>query len=75
MAVQLTIPYETLVNLIEQLPPDEQEDLLHRLQERTQRRTVSPEEWAQVFDSLKISAPVGENFSLEREDWYDDDRR
>ncbi len=32
MAVQLTIPYETLIALVEQLPPDERRDLLHRIQ-------------------------------------------
>ncbi len=49
MAVQLTIPYETLVALVEQLPPDEQRDLLHRIQERAERQRLSDEEWQVAF--------------------------
>ncbi|HET8630201.1 MAG TPA: hypothetical protein VFL91_22490 [Thermomicrobiales bacterium] len=75
MAVQLTIPYETLVALVEQLPPDEQQDLLRRLRERTEQRVMTDAEWQAAFRSLRIDAPLGPAFSLRRADWYDDDER
>ena len=36
MTIQLNITYETLVELIDQLPEQEKRKLIHRLQERTQ---------------------------------------
>jgi hypothetical protein len=74
MAVQLAISYQTLVELIEQLPPEEQQDLLLRLQGHAKRRALTGDEWKALFDSIKISTPVGDSFSLRREDWYDDDQ-
>jgi len=73
MVVQLPISYETLLRLVEQLPEEEQQDLLRRLQIKTQRRKLTKEEWIALFDSIKIDTPIGEGFSLNREDWYDDE--
>jgi hypothetical protein len=73
MAVQLPISYETLLRLVEQLPEDAQQDLLRRLQVRTQQRKLTKEEWDTLFDSIKIDIPIGAGFSLNREDWYDDE--
>ena len=75
MAVQLTIPYETLVELVEQLPPEEQRNLLHRLQERMRQQALSDEEWQAAFRSLMIHAQVSDDFPIRRADWYDDDGR
>lgn len=75
MAVKLTIPYETLVALVEQLPADEQRDLLHRIQERAERRPLSDEEWQATFQSLLIDRPLVGSIPLRRSDWYDDDGR
>lgn len=75
MAVQLTIPYETLIALVEQLPPDEQRDLLHHIQERAEQRSLSDEEWQAAFQSLMIDRPLVGPISLRRSDWYDDDGR
>lgn len=75
MAVQLTIPYETLIALVEQLPPDEQRDLLHRIRERASQRALSDEEWQAAFQSLVIDRPLVGPVSLRRADWYDDDGR
>ncbi|HEY8598639.1 MAG TPA: hypothetical protein VIL85_09425 [Thermomicrobiales bacterium] len=75
MAVQLTIPYETLIALVEQLPPDEQRDLLQRIQERAEQRPLSDEEWQTAFQSLMIDRPLVGAIPLRRSDWYDDDGR
>jgi len=74
MAVQLTIPYETLVELIEQLPEAEQDDLLERLTRRKQQ-PLTAEEWIQEFNAAVLSVEVNEAPSIRREDWYDDDGR
>ena len=73
MAVQLTIPYETLIALVEQLPPDKQRDLLQRIQERVEQRPLSDEEWQAAFRSLVIDRPLASPIPLRRAGWYDDD--
>lgn len=75
MAVQLTIPCETLVELVEQLPPEERQDLLHRLQEHPGRELPTGAAWDAAFRSLLIDAPVSDDFPTRRADWYDDDGR
>ncbi|HEX5501174.1 MAG TPA: hypothetical protein VFW96_01045 [Thermomicrobiales bacterium] len=75
MAVQLTIPYETLVALVEQLPPDERQDLLRRLREQEGQRMLTDDEWQAAFRALRIDASPGPACSLRRADWYDDDER
>lgn len=69
MAVQLTIPFETLIELVEQLPPDQRSTLIERVQHKDQRKRLS--EQLLVFD-------VGawpESMTLRREDEYGDDGR
>jgi len=69
MAVQLTIPFETLVELVEQLPPDQRSTLIERVQHKDQPKRLS--EQFLVFD-------VGawhEGMTLRREDEYGDDGR
>ena len=75
MAVQLTIPYETLVTLVEQLPPEERQDLARRLQAAPERLPPADDAWEAAFRVLLIDAPVGDDFSTTRADWYDDDGR
>lgn len=70
MAVQLTIPYETLVALVEQLSPDERQNLLRRLSERAGQRVLTDAEWQAAFRALRIHASPGPAFSLRRADWY-----
>ena len=70
MAVQLTIPYETLVELVEQLPDEQQRDLVERVRHKTTKRARLSEQLL-VFD-------VGEwpaGLTLRREDEYGDDGR
>ena len=75
MAVQLNIPYETLVTLVEQLPAKQQQDLLVRLLQTTKTRPLSKEEKQALFHASILSVPVNEAPSIRREDWYDDDAR
>jgi hypothetical protein len=70
MAVQLTIPYETLVELVEQLPEEQQRDLVARVQHKVAKHNRFSEQLL-VFD-------VGDwpqGITLRREDEYGDDGR
>lgn len=75
MPVQLTIPYETLVELVEQLPEAEQEALIERLLSGKQARAMSPAERLTAYHASILSVPLREEPSIRREDWYDDDGR
>ena len=76
MAVQLNIPYETLIELVEQLPEQQQKDLIARLlTDYAQQRPLTAEEKIQLLDAAKLSMPVNEEPSIRREDWYGDDGR
>ena len=75
MAVQLNIPYETLIELVEQLPDEQQQTLLERLLEKKKERPLSTEEKINLLDAAKLSIPVKNNPSIRREDWYGDDGR
>lgn len=73
MAANLSL--QEVLALAEQLSEAEQRTLVTRLQEHIQRQRLSNDEWIALFDSMKVSIPPGENFSLRREDWYGDDGR
>ncbi len=74
MGVQLNISYETLVDLVEQLPEDQQRDLMQRLQDRTQGREMTLDDKIALLRSAQIDRDVKEEPSPRREDWYDDER-
>ncbi len=75
MSVQLTIDFETLVELAEQLSPEDKQALIQRLQETAKQRELTVQEWKTLFESTVIHNPIKEPFSLRREDWYDDEGR
>jgi hypothetical protein len=75
MSIQLTTDFETLVELAEQLSPEDKQALIQRLQETAQERELTVQEWKALFESTVIHNPIKEPFSLRREDWYDDDGR
>ena len=75
MAVQLTIEYEQLVTLVEQLPAEKQTDLLQRLLTHTQRRVLTNEEKKALYHASILHVPVNIEPSVRREDWYGDDGR
>ena len=72
MAVQLTIEFETLVELAKQLPTEAKRALIKELDEAEERHELTNDEWKAQFHSLSISRPVQEFYSMRREDWYDE---
>lgn len=75
MAVQLNIPYETLVDLVEQLSTEQQQDLLMRLADNTQDRQLSKEERKALYHASIMRVPILDTPSVRRQDWYGDDGR
>jgi len=75
MGVQLNIFFDALLDLIEQLSEDQKRDLFQRLMKILASREQTPDEWMTLLRSAQIDAPVAEEPSLRREDWYDDDGR
>ena len=75
MAVQLNIPYETLLALIEQLPDQQQRDVVRRLQARIEPQALSAEDKIKLLRAAQLHAAVNEEPSPRRADWYDDDER
>jgi len=75
MAVQLTIPYEKLVELVEQLPEEQQQALLERLLAGKQASALTKAERLAAYHASIMSVPLREEPSIRREDWYDDDGR
>lgn len=74
MAVQLNIPYETLVELVKQLPSEEQESLIQALQQPKQ--SFSENARKALFDELLLdTTQLKQEPSIRREDWYGDDGR
>ena len=72
MAVQLTIEFETLVELAKQLPTEAKLALIKELDETGSHHELTNDEWKTQFRSLSISRPVQEFYSMRREDWYDE---
>lgn len=76
MVVQLKIEYEQLVELVEQLPDEQQRRLIACLLTRTSdRRPLTAEEKIQLFEAALLPNAVNETPSPRREDWYGDDGR
>ena len=74
MAVQLSIPYETLIELVQQLPEEQRQNMLQRLLE--QPKTLSGNERRDIFYSLSLDlGTVQPAYTDQREDWYGDDGR
>ncbi|MBI5958188.1 MAG: hypothetical protein HY866_05615, partial [Chloroflexi bacterium] len=66
MAVQLNIPFETLVELVEQLPDEQQLDLVRHLQQRTQQRQLTAGEKMQRMRTAQFHGIVKEEPSPRR---------
>ena len=76
MAVQLSIDYDDLVELVEQLSEEQQRDLITQiLTHRSRQRPLTSEEKIQLLDTAKLHNPVNETPSIRRSDWYDDNGR
>lgn len=74
MAVQLNIPYETLLGLIDQLPEEQKRDLLEHLQKRACDRKLTAEEKLALYHASILHHAVNEEPSILRRDWYDEDK-
>lgn len=76
MAAHLTVDYEQVVSLAEQLSEEQQKDLIIRmLTHRARHHPLTAEEKIQLLDAAKLSNAVGEAPSVRRKDWYGDDGR
>lgn len=76
MAVQLSIDYEQVVALVEQLSPEQQTDLLVRLIEKSKTRRLTGQERKAVLEAMTLDlGAVVLGYSDRREDWYSDDGR
>ena len=76
MAVQLSIDYEQVVALVEQLSPEQQTDLLVRLIEKSKTRRLTGQERKAVLEAMTLDlGAVLPGYSDRREDWYSDDGR
>jgi hypothetical protein len=76
MALQLTLEYETLIELVDQLSEAQQQDLLQRLQEKVNHRELSREDKRALLNAMAIDlGEVSPDYSDRRADWYGDDSR
>ena len=73
MGVQLTVSYDALLGLVDQLPPEERRALLRHLLDQTDQRSLTDEEWQAAFRALAIRTPIGAAFPRSRADLYDDE--
>lgn len=74
MVVKLNIPYETLIELVEQLPAEQQDDLLKRLSRRGEQPLTVADK-LRLLNEVAVDVPINEAPSIRREDWYGDDGR
>ncbi len=76
MALQLSIEYEKLLELIDQLSETQQQDLLQRLLKKANSAELSKEEKQALLDAMAIDVgEVSSGYSDRRSDWYGDDGR
>ncbi len=73
MATQ--IPYETLVELAQQLPLEQRLELIRRLQQRPQPDLDRATEKIKRLKEAQLSVTVDIEPSIRRQDWYVDDGR
>jgi hypothetical protein len=74
-SVQLQINYETLVELVEQLPESQQQDLVHHLLKKAPHIPLTTQEKMSLLRSAQLDVPINEEPPIRREDGYGDDGR
>lgn len=62
------ITYETVVKMVEQLSPTDQESLVNHLQAIVKQRKLDKAEWKAMFEATILHVPVITDFSPRRED-------
>lgn len=76
MTIQLTIDYEQLVALVDQLSEDQRTALLlHLVGSDAKSQPLSVEEKIRLLDAAKMNPVIQQSPSIRREDWYGDDGR
>jgi len=69
------ITFETIMELIDRLTPQEQTELAARLLETARNRRLSVQEKMKLLRAAQIDVAVLQEPSIRREDWYGDDGR
>lgn len=67
--------YEQVIKLTEALTDEERQSLIAHLQQQSQKRPLTSQEWRALFEANIVHTPVLKDFSNRREDWYGDDGR
>lgn len=76
MAVQLTIEFEKLMELVDQLPFEQRQYLVQHITEKALDRQLTPKEKIELLNStVHDLGDISPDFSFRREDWYGDDGR
>ncbi len=70
--VNLSIDYQTLVELVDQLPEPQQQDLLQRLLKRAQNSPMTTPDRMRLLRAAQVDIPLNEGFLPRREDLYED---
>jgi hypothetical protein len=74
--VQLNLSYETVIDLVEQLPFEEQKTLLFHLLGKAKNHRLDKDERKKLFHSMVVDlGKVSPAYSERREDWYGEDGR
>lgn len=69
MAVQLTIEFEKLVELVDQLPTEQRQYLVQHITEQSKQRELMPKEKIDLLNStVRDLGDVSSDFSFRRED-------
>jgi hypothetical protein len=76
MSAQIHVEYEQIVDLVEQLPAEQQNELIARvLKHRAETRPLTAEEKIRLLESIQIDNAINEQPSARRADWYGEDGR
>ena len=75
MSQTFSSTYDQVVKLTEALTNVERQALITHLQQQSQKRPLTSQEWRTLFEANMIRMPVLRDFSNRRDDWYGDDGR
>jgi hypothetical protein len=72
----MSVLYEEVVSLVDQLTPEEQRAIVDHVLEKPKKPKLSADEFRQWLESLAYDVgSVSTGYSDRREDWYGDDGR
>jgi hypothetical protein len=74
MTVKLDVPFEKLVELVKQLPLQQQQMLLQQIQGQA-AESLSVEAKIELLRAAQIDVSVNQEPSPRRQDWYSDEGR